>query len=166
MMEMKIKVEAPDLAAAIEKLAAAITPLDPSILTPDMPMPGAVQPPVAAPANPTTAAPVPTMTAPATAPTPSPTPVTSAQYGGQTAAPTNPAPAAMPPQTAPAVPVTAAPAYDLDTISKAGAALVDAGKMEALLALLGRYGVAAVTQLKPEQYGGFVTELRALGAQI
>ena len=32
MLEMKIKVEAPDLAAAIEKLAVAITPLEPSLL--------------------------------------------------------------------------------------------------------------------------------------
>ena len=35
-----------------------------------------------------------------------------------------------------------------------------------LLELLGRYGVQAVTQLQPEQYGAFATELRALGAQI
>jgi hypothetical protein len=38
--------------------------------------------------------------------------------------------------------------------------------MQQLLELLGRYGVQAVTQLKPEQYGAFATELRALGAQI
>ena len=38
--------------------------------------------------------------------------------------------------------------------------------MEALLALLTKYGVAAVTQLQPEQFGVFATELRALGAQI
>ena len=68
--------------------------------------------------------------------------------------------------TAPAVPVTTAPAYTLDQISRAGASLVDAGKMQQLLELLGRYGVQAVTQLQPEQYGTFATELRALGAQI
>lgn len=38
--------------------------------------------------------------------------------------------------------------------------------MEPLLALLGRYGVQAVTQLAPEHYGAFATELWALGAQI
>lgn len=65
-----------------------------------------------------------------------------------------------------AVPVSDAPAYTLDQISRAGAALVDAGKMQQLLELLGRYGVQAVTQLQPEQYGAFATELRALGAQI
>lgn len=58
------------------------------------------------------------------------------------------------------------PTYTLDQISRAGASLVDAGKMQQLLELLGRYGVQAVTQLKPEQYGAFATELRGLGAQI
>lgn len=67
---------------------------------------------------------------------------------------------------APRVPTASAPAYTLDQISRAGAALVDAGKMEQLLALLERHGVQAVTQLQPEQYGAFATELRALGAQI
>ncbi len=132
MMEMTIKVEAPALAAAIEKLAAAITPRDSNILTPDE-----SRQPVAAPMTPTqppVAAPGPVPTAPPVAP-------------------------------APVVPVTA-PTYTLDQIAKAGAALVDAGKMDQLLALLGKYGVAAVTQLTPEQYGSFATELRALGAQI
>ena len=65
-----------------------------------------------------------------------------------------------------AVPVAGAPAYTLDQLAKAGAALVDAGKMESLMALLAKYGVQAVTQLPPAQYGAFATELRALGAQI
>ena len=40
MMEMKITVEAPDLAASILKLAEAIASgPDPSILTPDEPLP-------------------------------------------------------------------------------------------------------------------------------
>ena len=64
------------------------------------------------------------------------------------------------------MPVAGAPTYTLDQISKAGAALVDAGKMEPLLALLTKYGVQAITQLQPAQYGIFATELRALGAQI
>ena len=53
-----------------------------------------------------------------------------------------------------------------DIVEKAGATLVDAGKMEPLLALLTKYGVQAITQLQPAQYGVFATELRALGAQI
>lgn len=146
MMEMTIKVEAPELAAAIEKLAAAITPPDPSILTPDEP-----RQPVAAPV-----APPQTPVAPSQPPVAAPVP---------TAAPVAPATPTTSGAPAPSVPVTA-PTYTLDQIAKAGAALVDAGKMEQLLALLGKYGVAAVTQLTPEQYGGFATELRALGAQI
>lgn len=74
---------------------------------------------------------------------------------------------AIPTQTpAPVVPVTAASTYTLDQIATAGAALVNAGKMEQLLALLGKYGIQAITQLKAEQFGPFVTELRGLGAQI
>lgn len=144
MMEMKIKIEVPDLAAAVEKLAAAIT------ATPNIPIPDAPRPqmpiPAAAPAAP--AVPV-TPSVPVAAPAPSVT-----------------APAGPVAPPAPALPVTDAPTYTLDQISKAGAALVDAGKMEPLLALLTKYGVQAITQLQPAQYGVFATELRALGAQI
>ena len=182
MMEMKITVEAPDLAASILKLAEAIASgPDPALLIPDEPLPVSAYPatpapavapvapavaPVApavapvspAPVNPTPG-PAPTMAAPVVAPSPSPTPVTNAP----TAGPTSAAPGNTP---APAVPVAGAPTYTLDQISRAGASLVDAGKMQQLLELLGRYGVQAVTQLKPEQYGAFATELRGLGAQI
>ena len=105
------------------------------------------QTPTPAPAAPAPAAPV-------AAPSPAPAPT-----AGQTSA----APGNTP---APTVPVAGAPTYTLDQISRAGASLVDAGKMQQLLELLGRYGVQAVTQLQPEQYGAFATELRALGAQI
>lgn len=173
MMEMKITVEAPDLAASILKLAEAIASgPDPALLIPDEPLPVSAYPatpaaapvaPVVAPVSPApvnpTPGPAPTTAAPVAAPSPSPTPVTNAP----TAGPTSAAPGNTP---APAVPVTGAPAYTLDQISRAGASLVDAGKMQQLLELLGRYGVQAVTQLKPEQYGAFATELRALGAQI
>lgn len=168
MMEMKITVEAPDLAASILKLAEAIASgPDPALLIPDEPLPVSAYPatpaPVAAPVSPApvnpTPGPAPTMVAPVVAPSPSPTPVTNAP----TAGPTSAAPGNTP---APAVPVAGAPTYTLDQISRAGASLVDAGKMQQLLELLGRYGVQAVTQLKPEQYGAFATELRGLGAQI
>ena len=166
MMEMKLTVEAPDLAASILKLAKAIASgPDPDILTPDEPLPVASYPtapaPAPAPAAPVSPAPVnptqapaPTMAAPVAAPSPAPAPT-----AGQTSA----APGNTP---APTVPVAGAPTYTLDQISRAGASLVDAGKMQQLLELLGRYGVQAVTQLQPEQYGAFATELRALGAQI
>lgn len=156
MMEMKIKIEVPDLAAAICKLAAAITPPDINTLTPDEPrgIPAeAPAAPVAAPAPTAPVNPTPAPVAPVAAPVAPTAPVPTEQA----AAPVAQAPAA--------VPVTA-PTYTLDQIARAGASLVDAGKMEQLLALLARYGVAAVTQLQPDQFGVFATELRALGAQI
>lgn len=163
MMEMKITVEAPDLAASIIKLAEAIASgPDPNLLTPDEPRPVASYPTtpaptVAAPVAPVSPAPV----TPTATPTPAPGPAVAAP--APTAGPASVTPGNTP---GPAVPVTTAPAYTLDQISRAGASLVDAGKMQQLLELLGRYGVQAVTQLQPEQYGTFATELRALGAQI
>lgn len=138
MMEMKIKIDVPELVAAVEKLAAAI---DKTALNITVPNEGTLN------FN------MPAGNAPV-APAPTPTPA---------APPVTPMPTAAAP--APAVPVTA-PTYTLDQIAKAGANLVDAGKMEQLLALLTKYGVQAVTQLTPDQYGAFATELRALGAQI
>lgn len=157
MMEMKIKIDVPELVAAVEKLAAAI---DKTALNITVPNEGTLN--FNTPAGNAPVAPAPVQTAPtpapvaapASAPAPVPTPA---------APPVTPMPTAAAP--APAVPVTA-PTYTLDQIAKAGANLVDAGKMEQLLALLTKYGVQAVTQLTPDQYGAFATELRALGAQI
>lgn len=166
MLEMKIKIEA-DAAVlkAIDKLTTALEKSAVNISVPqDTPAPVApVSAPVSAPVipapvppvttPPTTAVPTQPTPAPVATPTPAPAPVAPAQ----TVAPTNPAPT---------VPVTTAPTYTLDQIAKAGASLVDAGKMEQLLALLAKYGVQAVTQLQPDQYGVFATELRTLGAQL
>lgn len=154
MMEMKIKIDVPELVAAVEKLAAAIDKAALNITVPNegtlnFNMPTGNAPVAPAPVQ-TAPTPAPVQTAPAPAPAPAAPPVT-------------PMPTAAAP--APAVPVTA-PTYTLDQIAKAGANLVDAGKMEQLLALLTKYGVQAVTQLTPDQYGAFATELRALGAQI
>lgn len=157
MMEMKIKIDVPELVAAVEKLAAAIDKIALNITVPNE---GTLN--FNMPAGNAPVAPAPVQTAPtpapvaASAPAPAPTPTPAAP-------PVTPMPTAAAP--APAVPVTA-PTYTLDQIAKAGANLVDAGKMEQLLALLTKYGVQAVTQLTPDQYGAFATELRALGAQI
>lgn len=165
MLEMKIKIEA-DAAVlkAIDKLTTALEKNAVNISVPqDTPAPVA---PVAPVATPVTHAPVPPVTMPPatvvpTQPTPAPvaalTPAPAPAAPAQAVAPTNPAPT---------VPVTTAPTYTLDQIAKAGASLVDAGKMEQLLALLAKYGVQAVTQLQPDQYGVFATELRTLGAQL
>lgn len=166
-MAMTIKVEAPDLVAALMRLAAAVNP-GPNILTPDEPrpqMPAPAPAPIAPPA-----APQPPVAAPVAAPVPPAAPLAPAMPPAPAAAPVPPVATPVTPPApapaAPAVPVTTAPTYTLDQIAKAGASLVDAGKMEPLLALLTRYGVQAVTQLAPEHYGAFATELRALGAQI
>ena len=74
-----------------------------------------------------------------------------------------PAPTASP--SASAAP-TAAPQYTLEQITKAGADLVQAGRLDQLQALLTQYGVQAVTQIPPEQYGAFATALRGLGAAL
>jgi len=158
-LSMTINVEAPALVAAVEKLAAAMT-VNPNILTPDAPRPQMPAP----------AAVPPQMPAPATGPAPAmpqtPAPVTPPPAPAAPVTPPAPAPAPAPQTAAPVMPVAGAPTYTLDQISKAGAALVDAGKMEPLRALLTKYGVQAITQLQPAQYGVFATELRALGAQI
>lgn len=168
MLEMKIKIEA-DAAVlkAIDKLTTALEKSAVNISVPqDTPVPVApVSAPVSAPVTPAPVPPVttppatvvPTQPTPAPVATPAPAPAPAPAAPAQTVAPTNPAPA---------VPVTTAPTYTLDQIAKAGASLVDAGKMEQLLALLAKYGVQAVTQLQPDQYGVFATELRTLGAQL
>ena len=144
-MEINVRIETPDLSAAILKLAEAIAPK-------------AVTTPVEQPALPTAPAPVtPAPTTPAPAPGPAAAPVPTAGPSAATAPGNTPAPV---------VPVAAAPSYSMEQIATAGAALVDAGKRDQLLALLSRFGLQAVTQLQPAQYGTFAAELRALGAQI
>lgn len=86
------------------------------------------------------------------------TTVTAAPTPAQPTAPTTAAPTASA--------VQAEDTYTLDALSRAGAALVDAGMMPQLLDLLTKYGVRAVVQLPKEQYGAFADELKALGAQL
>lgn len=136
MLEMKIKIEAD--VAVLKAIDKLTTALEKNAV--NISVSQDTPAPVAPVAAPVTPAPVPPVTMPPA-----------------TVVPTNPAPT---------VPVTTAPTYTLDQIAKAGASLVDAGKMEQLLALLAKYGVQAVTQLQPDQYGVFATELRTLGAQL
>ena len=165
MLEMKITIAAPDLAAAINNLAAALSDKAPHFVctqnggnnhqiehvgTLTMNIGSKTQP--ATPAAPVNPAPAPTVPTQATGAPLSATPA-------QTVAPVANVPVAS------AVP-TGAPTYTLDMIARAGAALVDAGKMDALCGLLAKYGVEALTALDPAQYGNFANDLRALGAQI
>lgn len=177
MLEMKITVAAPDLAAAINNLAAALDGKNPhtvcnqygtdnkhidNVGTINMGMSGKAQPATpAAPVNPTPAPTVPTQApgAPLSA-----TPAQTAAQIAPTVPVVQPAPVA---NTAPAPTVpTSAPQYTLDMIATAGSALIDAGKMDQLMQLLGKFGVASLTELAPESYGAVAGELRALGATI
>lgn len=142
MSELTIKVQAPDLVAAITALATALTGAPFAVHSDPAPaqLPAATPPAPVAPSAP------------------------PAQAQAQT--PTAPAQPATPPPVPPMVPTAAAPTYNRDQIMTAGAALIDAGKINELMGLLNNFGVQAVTQLKQEQLGAFATELRALGAQI
>ena len=84
-------------------------------------------------------------------------------------APQQTAPVPQPQAPTPAQQTTAQPqqkALTLNDIATAGAGLVDQGKMQQVIELLGKYGVQAITQLQPTQFDAFAGELRALGAAI
>ena len=74
----------------------------------------------------------------------------------------------------PTTPVTSVPTavptsthtYTPDDLAKAAMLLMDSGKQQELIALLGQFGAAAIPELRPEQYGAFATALRGMGAQI
>ena len=143
MFEVQITIEAPELAGAINNLAAAMggAKLVPQqTTTPVMQQPSANPQVVAAPAS----APV----QPSSLPSP------------------GPAAQAMPSYPAPNVPLAQPPKYTVDQIMAAGASLMDAGKVNELMNLLHSFGVQAVMDLKPEQLGAFATGLRELGAKI
>lgn len=141
MFEINVTVNAPELAEALNNLAAALKGAKPEPVPPADYMP------------PADTAPAPATPAPAVTPAPAPAPA-------PVQAPVTPAPAPAP------VPVAPAPTYSRDQIMTAGAALIDAGKINELMGLLNSFGVQAVTQLKQDQLGAFATELRKLGAQI
>lgn len=109
----------------------------------------------------TTEAPIPAPAASAAPAAPVAPPVSD-----QTAAPTVPAAPAAP--VAPSPAPTTPPQYSIDDIARAGAALAQQGpdKITALTGLLQQFDLQAVTQLRPDQIGPFVTALRGLGAQI
>lgn len=143
-MDIKIKIECPDLARAAEMIANALAyrRSGESLLVEETGH---------------TAANYPGKLETATA-APEPEPVTPAPVVA-------PEPVAAP---APVAPVAAAPQITIDQIGKAGADLLskNPAAMPQLMALLQKYGVQSAQQLKPEQIGAFATEMRALGAVI
>ena len=195
MLEMKVTITAAtDLMAVLNNIAAALDGKNPhtvcnqfgadskhidNVGTINMGVGGKAQPATpTAPVNPTpapVATPAPAPGAPLSA-TPAPAPgAPLSATPAQTATPIAPTvPVATPAPTVtpaanvapvPAVP-TSAPQYTLDMIATAGSALIDAGKMDQLMGLLGKFGVASLTELAPESYGAVANELRALGAAI
>lgn len=142
MFEVKVTIEAPELASAINNLAAAIS--------------GSAKPAVAA------TTPVAQTAAPAPAPAPVAQPAAAPAMPAPAPVATN-APVSYP---APNVPLAQPPKYTVDQIMAAGATLMDAGKVNELMNLLHSFGVQAVMDLKPEQLGAFATAMRELGAQI
>ena len=56
--------------------------------------------------------------------------------------------------------------YTPDDLARAAFALMDSGRQQELIGLLQQFGVNAIPELKPEQFGAFATALRGMGAQI
>ena len=172
MLEMKITIAAPDLAAAINNLAVALAngntvPAEKLAKAEKQTEAKDAAQQAQAPVNPMQATGAPLSATPAQTVAPvANVPVAPAvvQQAAPAVAPVAQAPIAQAP-VASAVP-TGAPTYTLEMIARAGTALVDAGKMDALCGLLAKYGVEALTALDPAQYGNFANDLRALGAQI
>ena len=70
------------------------------------------------------------------------------------------------PQTSAGAVQTMAATYTPDDLARAAFALMDSGRQQELIGLLQQFGVNAIPELKPEQYGAFATALRGMGAQI
>lgn len=173
MLEVKVTITAADLAAAINNLASALSDakqrLD-NVGTINMSSGERVQPAVpTAPVNPTPAQATQPTAAPAitppTAEQPTPPIVPSVPVPTVPTVPTETATPAINAAPTPTVP-TAAPQYTLEMIATAGSALIDAGKMDQLMLLLNKFGVASLTDIDPNNYGAVANELRAMGAAI
>ena len=136
MFEAKITIDAPELAAAINNLAIALNNTTGAIIAAK-----AVSEVKVSTADPVIA------TAPA-------------EVAQTPAAPVQEAAKATPTKA------KSEKTYTLDDLSRAGAELIDQGKMPQLIEILKKNGVQAITQLKPEQYAAVATELVALGAKL
>lgn len=150
MLEIKVTIETPDLSQAITQLALAVKGSALVADSGDMAIPAGTPMDVM---KAVSVAPQPVT------PAPSPAPVTPAPV------PTMNPPQLAAPAPAPA-PVPAAPKIDMNAISRAGAGLIDQGKMQEVLAVLAKYGVQVITQLQENQFEAFAADLRALGAAI
>lgn len=177
MFEVRVTVEIPGLIACVNRLAEVmsatrfVSATTPAVAQSDSPQSGAAVIPFPANANMVSDVPAaPELQAAPTVPVTPAAPVAPATPVA--AAPVAPAAPAAP--VAPAVPVapvapaapTAAPVITLEAVSRAGAELVDKGKMSELVTMLKKYGVPALTQLNDSQLVAVAADLRALGATI
>lgn len=156
MLEIKVTINTPDLSEALTNLALAIKgdviqKSDEMVIPAGTPMQVTQVAPAPVPAQ-QTAVPTQQATVPVQQPV-NPVPVQQAAPQPITQAPIMPPPAA-------------APKIDLDAISRAGAALADAGKMTQILDLLKQFGVPAITMLREDQYPAFADGMKALGAKF
>lgn len=166
---IKVQIEAPELAAAINNVAEVFKNRPVTFPVAPVGIVEAVAEQTPPPAEKPVEAPV---TAPVNA-APTDAPVTGAVNGGASVPTNAPAPARAPIEapapvnTAISDPAPAGKTYTFDDITNAGAQVLEAGKMADLMKLLkDGYGVQAVTQLKPEQYAAIADDLRKLGANI
>lgn len=143
MIEVKITVEIPGLPEALNALAAAMQGNAPR---PTAEGPGSEAPKTVTYTNPPAA--------------PAETAADATHAGTQNA------PAAATAAPTHSASPSEAPAITVDDLGRAGASLIDAGKMPQLIALLGKYGVQAITQLQPAAFPAFAEELKALGAKF
>ena len=98
-------------------------------------------------------------------------PMTSVQptapvISAQPAVSTTPVQAAAPMAPVQATVPTTSVTYTPDDLARAAFALMDSGRQQELIGLLQQFGVNAIPELKPEQFGAFATALRGMGAQI
>lgn len=148
-MELKVTITAPDLSAAIEKLAVAIGSKEPAIPAPE---PFVVTPAYVA-AEPEPVQDVPQVAEPLPESEPEPEPEATPVQA--------PAPVEEPVVAATPKKVT------LKALCDAGAGLVEDGKMDQVISLLEtKYGVKAVNRLDESQYDAFAADLIALGAKL
>lgn len=114
---------------------------------------------------------VPTQPAAPVAPVQAAAPVTPVQAtapvaSAQPAVSTTPVQAAAPMAPVQATVPTTSVTYTPDDLARAAFALMDSGRQQELIGLLQQFGVNAIPELKPEQFGAFATALRGMGAQI
>ena len=114
---------------------------------------------------------VPTQAAAPVAPVQAAAPVTPIQAAAPVASarpavPTAPAQSVTPVAPTQATVPTTSVTYTPDDLARAAFALMDSGRQQELIGLLQQFGVNAIPELKPEQFGAFATALRGMGAQI